>query len=59
MIAGPHQIDIENSSTIEGILKRFKSTPPQNEVEISITIEERKIFFQKGYTKAYVPFQYY
>ena len=47
MIAGPHQIDIENSSTIEGILKQFKSTPPQNEVEISITIEESNLSFIK------------
>lgn len=45
--------------TIEGIFKIFNATPHQILIEIHITIEESKIFFQKGYTNAYVTFQYY
>jgi len=45
--------------TIEWIFKKVVAESHQIDVENSSTIEESKIFFQKGYTNTYVSFQYY
>ena len=41
----PHQIDVENSSTIEGTLKKFKDNPLKTTLKSPVIVEADKTNF--------------